>query len=53
MSTGEFDGDTESELLHSVGCAGDESGLLDCAYSTGTCTADHSASVICQSKYTM
>lgn len=50
MSTGAFDGDTASPSVHSVVCAGSESGILDCGYSTGACTADHSAAVICQSK---
>ena len=50
MATGVFGDDTESSVLFSVQCTGNETEIMDCAISTngsGTCS-DHSAAVICQ-----
>ena len=50
VSNGAFGDDTVSTVIKSVNCYGNESGVLNCSYSTdapGTCS-EHSAAVICQ-----
>ena len=47
---GAFGDDTVSTIIQSVNCYGNESGVLNCSYSTDapeTCS-EHSAAVICQ-----
>ena len=50
MATGVFGDDTESSVLFSVQCTGNETEIMDCAHSTNgleTCS-HHSAAIICQ-----
>ena len=50
ISSGAFGDDTESTIVQSVNCYGNETDVLNCSYSTsgpGMCL-EHSASVICQ-----
>ena len=50
ISSGAFGDDTVSTIVQSVTCYGNETGVLNCSYSTddpGTCS-EHSAAVICQ-----
>ena len=50
VSNGAFGDDTVSTVIKSVNCYGNESGVLNCSYSTDapeTCS-EHSAAVICQ-----
>ena len=49
MSSGVFGDDIESSLLYGVDCFGNETDILSCSLSTIGVTAQHSASVICQS----
>ena len=50
MDTGVFGDDTESSVLFSVQCAGNETEIMDCAHSTNgsNICSHHSAAVICQ-----
>ena len=50
MATGVFGDDTESSVLFSVQCTGNESEIMDCAHSTNgsKICSHHSAAVICQ-----
>ena len=50
ISSGAFGDDTVSTIVQSVNCYGNETGVLNCSYSSadsGTCL-EHSAAVICQ-----
>ena len=49
MSSGLFGDDIESAVLYSIGCSGNETGLINCTLSdSGTCHNEHSAAVVCQ-----
>ena len=50
MTTGVFGDDTESSVLFSVQCTGNETEIMDCAHSTNgsKICSHHSAAVICQ-----
>ena len=50
MATGVFGDDTESSVLFSVQCTGNETEIMDCAHSTNgsNICSHHSAAVICQ-----
>ena len=50
MATGIFGDDTESSVLFSVQCTGNETEIMDCAHSTNgsNICSHHSAAVICQ-----
>ena len=51
ISSGVFEDDLESALVKSVDCSGNETDVLDCSLSLGgTCSAEHSAGIICQGK---
>ena len=50
MSSGVFGDNTESTVVNSVTCSGNETEILNCSHSnsdTGTCS-EHNAAVICQ-----
>ena len=50
VATGAFGDDTESSVLFSVQCSGNENEIMDCTHSTngsGMCLY-HSAAVVCQ-----
>ena len=52
MATGAFGDDTESSVLFSVQCFGNETEIMDCTHSTnesGVCSS-HSAAVVCQGR---
>ena len=54
MSSGVFGDDTESTVVNSVTCSGNETEVLKCSHSTsatGMCS-EHSAAVICQGVFT-
>ena len=52
VTSGVFGDDIASTVLNSVTCYGNETELLNCSHSTsGTCSEQHNAAVICQSMY--
>ena len=48
MSSGVFGDDIESSVLYEVDCAGNETEILNCLFSTTGFLSEHSASVICK-----